>query len=158
MTMQSQVSLYPAVGVQGDKATGAQSFYTPQTFVSEGVVTVGHFAFAGTDADIQATCSAGSNTDSLGLVERVINAVNPDAFSNGTLNLPEGTPLSIAIAGDYWVISTTAATAGQSVFAATATGAISTGSTAPSGSVETGWKVRMGGAAGEVILISSFAN
>lgn len=158
MTMQSQVSFYPVAGVQGDKATATQSFYTPQTFVSEGVVTVGHFAFAGTDPEMQATCVAGSDTMPLGLVERVINAVNPEAFSNGTLNLPEGTPLSVAVAGDYWVVSTTAATAGQSVFAATANGSIATGSTPASGFVETGWKVRKGGAVGDAVLISSFLN
>lgn len=159
MPLQSQVNLYPAPGVAGDKATPDQSVYTPLNPLAAVVLPVGGFVFPvvtdGTIDNTRATNVAGTATEVLGFVERVINYVNYDVFSDGTLNVPAGSALTVAVRGDYWAVSTTAATVGQKVLAATADGSVSTG-TADATHLDTGWTVKTAGAAGEPIIISNW--
>lgn len=69
--------------------------------------------------------------------------------------VPKDSALTVAVRGDYWVVSSTAATVGQAVLASTADGSISTG-TADATHIDTGWVVKTAGAAGEPIIISNW--
>lgn len=159
MPLQKQVNLSVAPGVQGDKATPDQSVYTPLNPIAAVDLPVGSFVFpvvsGGVMDNTQATNVAGDATAVLGFVERVINYVNYDVLQDGTLIVPEGATLTVAVKGDYWAVSTTAATVGQAVLASTADGSVSTG-TADATHLDTGWKVKTPGAVGEPIIISNW--
>ena len=159
MALQKQVNLTVAPGVQGDKATPDQSVYTPINPLAAVALPVGRFVFpvveGGARDNSRATNVAGTATEILGFVERVINYLNYDVFEDGTLTVPEGAALTVAVKGDYWAVSSTAATVGQSVLASTADGSISTG-TADATHLDTGWKVKTPGAVGELFIISNW--
>ena len=159
MPLQSQVNLSVAPGVAGDKATPDQSIYTPLNPLAAVALPVGRFVFPVMDSDVidntRATNVAGSATAVLGFVERVINYVNYEIFSDGTLTVPKGSNLTVAVKGDYWAVSTTKATVGQAVLAFTADGSISTG-TPDSTHLDTGWVVKTPGKIGEPIIISNW--
>ncbi|MFQ8888684.1 MAG: hypothetical protein ACLR7Z_10460 [Bilophila wadsworthia] len=131
MPLQSQVNLSVAPGVAGDKATPDQSIYTPLNPLAAVALPVGRFVFPVVDSGVidntRATNVAGTATAVLGFVERVINYVNYELLSDGTLTVPAGSNLTVAVKGDYWAVSTTKATVGQAVLASTADGSISTG-------------------------------
>ena len=80
MPLQKQINLYVAPGVAGDKATPDQSVYTPLNPLAEVALPVGGFVFPviedGVRDNSRATNVAGTATEVLGLVERVINYVN----------------------------------------------------------------------------------
>lgn len=159
MAFQSQVYTSVAPGVPGDLATPDQAIYQAQNYTAEAACKVGNFCFAGTDAATQAKPSAASGQP-IGLVQRVINYVNYDLDSDGTLTVPEGGTLTVAVLGDFWVKTTSAATVGQSVYVSLTDGSISAddaGKTV-SGSVETTWKVKTAGSANDMIIISNWAN
>ena len=92
MPLQSQVNLSVAPGVAGDKATPDQSIYTPLNPLAAVALPVGRFVFPVVDSGVidntQATNVAGTATAVLGFVERVINYVNYEIFSDGTLTVP----------------------------------------------------------------------
>lgn len=159
MPLQKQVEMTIAPGVPGDKATPDQSMYTAINPLAAVSVPAGGFVFPvvadGVIDNTQATNVAGGATEVLGFVERTISYVNYDLTSPGTLNVPEGAALTVAVRGDYWAVSTTAAAVGQKVLASTADGSISTG-TADATHLDTGWVVKTPGAKGEPIIISNW--
>lgn len=159
MPLQKQVTLYSAPGTPGAKATPDQSVYAPINPLAAVALPVGSFVFpvvsGGVTDNALATNAAGDATAVLGFVERVINYVNHDVFSEGTLIVPASSALTVAVKGDYWAVSTTAAAVGQAVLASTADGSISTG-TADAAHLDTGWTVKTPGAAGECIIISNW--
>lgn len=121
-------------------------------------VTVSAVTYSGSDVIITfdaAWTATVTATEVMGFVKR--NQFYPmyDLTSSGTLTVPEGSPLSVAVRGDFYAVSSTAATIGQAVFASTTDGSVSTGTAGSpeEGTVETGWIVKRGGAAGELIVI-----
>ncbi len=154
MGFQKQVYTSVAPAVAGDPATPDQAVYTPVNFIAEGSVTVGNFAFAGTNAG-QAK-STGSTI--LGIVQRNLGYFNYNLTSAGTLQVPDGSALQIAVRGDFWVKTLTAATVGQAVFVSTTDGSVKTAASGSSvsGSVETTWRVKTAGAANDLIIISNW--
>ena len=99
MPLQKQVNLSVAPGIAGDKATPDQSVYTPLNPLAAVALPVGRFVFpvvsSGVIDNTRATNVAGEATEVLGFVERVINYVNYDVFSDGTLVVPEGSNLTV---------------------------------------------------------------
>lgn len=159
MPLQSKVGLSVAAGIAGDKATPGQSVYTPLNPLAETALPVGGFVFPvvedGITDNSRASNVAGDATEVLGFVERVINYVNYDLTEGGTLTVPAGSTLTVAVRGDYWAVSSTDATVGQAVLASTADGSISTG-TPDATHIDTGWVVRTAGAKGEPVIISNW--
>ena len=159
MPLQTKVNRYLAQGVPGAKATLDQSVYTPVNPLASKALPVGGFVFPVVEESVidntRATNVAGSATEVLGFAERVINYVNWNLLDDGTLTVPEGAALTVAVRGDYWAVSSTAATVGQKVLASTADGSISTG-TPDATHLDTGWVVKTPGAAGEPIIISNW--
>ncbi|EEH6765924.1 hypothetical protein GZ442_004604, partial [Salmonella enterica] len=70
-----------------------------------------------------------------------------------------GRECTLMVSGDFWALTTTAATVGQKVFASLTTGEIATGvaGATMAGFVETGFTVAQAAAAKEVIKISTWS-
>lgn len=157
MPLQQQVHLSAAPGAAGDNVAPNQSVYASITPLAATALPVGGFVFPVVENGVQDTTravnTAGSATEVLGFAERVINYVNADVFSPGTLTVPQGSALTVAVAGDYRAVSSTDAAVGQKVLASAADGSVSTGEP-DAAHIDTGWVVKTPGAAGEPIIIS----
>ena len=149
MALQSQVYLSTAAAVAGDKATPDQSIYTPYNFLAESDVSVGQFVFRSA-TDGMATGVDGTAATLLGFVERVINYPNYTVTEEGTLVVPNGFPLTVAVQGDYYVSAPYAVSIGDSV-TIDSTGALVSG-----GSISTGWVYKTAGAEGDLVIISNW--
>ena len=157
--LQKSVGLYPAIGIPGQQVAFNQAVYTPQNYLSDGTVQCGGFAFAvaasttGTAVKFPIASLKGSAGDKpIGFVERTFTASielgtdTPDIY-------PEGSELTIAVRGDYYIVAPAAATVGQAVLCNPTTGAISFGTAGAAN--DTGWTVQTAGAKGDTIIISN---
>ena len=163
---QGQVNILPAIGVPGQHMSTNPLVSTQKGYCAADTVTIGGFVWATTvnnndanganDAFVKSTGTGAP----LGFAVREIT--NPLGYNQPASNtVPKGFPVSVAVKGDFAVITGTAATVGQSVFAVLADGSIKT---APKGdgvddAVETDYKVvniNGGGAVGDIIVISNW--
>lgn len=159
---QGQVNILPAIGVPGQHMSTNPLVSTQKGYYAADTVTIGGFVWAVTgkeenDAFVKSTGTGAP----LGFAVREIT--NPLGYNESASNtVPKGFPVSVAVKGDFAVITGTAATVGQSVFAVLADGTIKTdtaGNTIED-AVETAYKVvniNGGGAAGDIIVISNWA-
>ena len=157
MAIQSSVGLYAPVAVPGQAAT-PQRVYTPQTFLADDTngVHVGRFVWI--DSDGNASNTQVASTLPLGFAERVVDAPNYAVTSDGSDVVPPTHPVTVAVKGDYFVQTLTAATVGQAVFAML-DGTVKTdasGATVTNG-IETSWRVKTAGSANDVIIISNWS-
>jgi hypothetical protein len=154
MSLQNVVNFDIAPGVAGDRATLNPVVYATLNPIAGSAVNIGSFVWPDSANPENIAVQSGSG-EPMGFVERwfaYAGAITP------TLTVPEGSTLQVARRGDFWAVCSNAATAGQKVFADTTTGAISAAAAGATvaGSVETSWLVKRGGAAGEIIVISSW--
>lgn len=157
--MQTQVYLNTAAGVPGQKASFNPVVYYPLNLLAEGAVRAGQFVWPGSDPELQAAGQGDESALPLGLVERNVVYPNLDPLAAGSLDIPESAALAVAVKGDYWVVSTTAADPGNKAYAKIADGSIAA---APAGQtmtgyVETPWTVRTSASAGQTIIISNWS-
>lgn len=155
---QKQVFTSTAKGVPGQKASLNDGFvYYPNTLLAEGPVQVGGFVWLGSDPETLAVNVGPAGVKPLGFVERNIVYPDYDPLSPGTLTVPEGNALAVAIRGDFWAVAALDAAGGQKVFAVSADGSLTIGDAGATiaGAVETDWAVVTAGPAGEPIIISS---
>lgn len=161
---QGQVNILPAIGVPGQHMSTNPLVSTQKGYCAADTVTIGGFVWAATvdknDANDAFVKSTGTGAP-LGFAVREIT--NPLGYNESASNtVPTGFPVSVAVKGDFAVITGTAATVGQSVFAVLADGSIKTdekGGTVE-GAVETDYKVvniNGGGGVGDIIVISNWA-
>lgn len=158
---QIQVNILPAIGVPGQHMSTNPLVSTQKDYCAADTVTIGGFVWAATaDKNNAFVKSTGKNAP-LGFAVREIT--NPLGYNESASNtVPKGFPVSVAVKGDFAVITKTAATVGQSVFAVLEDGSIKTG---PKGgtvenAIETDYKVvniNDGGAVGDIIVISNWA-
>lgn len=169
---QEQVNILPAIGVPGQHMSTNPLVSTQKGYCAADTVTIGGFVWAATvdenDAFVKSTVaendafvkSKGTGAP-LGFAVREIT--NPLGYNQPASNtVPKGFPVSVAVKGDFAVITGTVATVGQSVFAVLADGSIKTGEKGGNieGAKETDYKVvniNGGGAAGDIIVISNWA-
>jgi hypothetical protein len=161
---QGQVNILPAIGVPGQHMSTNPLVSTQKGYCAADTVTIGGFVWATTvdknDANDAFVKSTGTGAP-LGFAVREIT--NPLGYNESASNtVPTGFPVSVAVKGDFAVITGTAATVGQSVFAVLADGSIKTGTAGETveDAVETDYKVvniNGGGAAGDIIVISNWA-
>ena len=155
MPRQTEIYMDVPLGAPGARADLEPSVYAGN-FLSEGAgVKAGSFVWRGTAANQVKSPGTGAP---LGLVERNVSFPNYDLASSGTLAIPAGWEVTVAIKGRYFVLAPAAAIVGQKVFTKTADGSISfaaAGATV-TGSVETPWSVVTAGAAGDIIIIQNF--
>lgn len=156
---QGQVNILPAIGVPGQHMSTNPLVSTQKGYCAADTVTIGGFVWEAdkNDAFVKSTGTGAP----LGFAVREIT--NPLGYNKSASNtVPTGFPVSVAVKGDFAVITGTAATVGQSVFAVLADGSIKTdkkGGTVE-GAVETDYKVvniNGGGAVGDIIVISNWA-
>lgn len=161
---QGQVNILPAIGVPGQHMSTNPLVSTQKGYCAADTVTIGGFVWAAateTNNDDAFVKSTGKGAP-LGFAVREIT--NPLGYNESASNtVPKGFPVSVAVKGDFAVVTGTAATVGQSVFAVFADGSIKTGtagSTTVEDAVETDYKVvniNGGGAVGDIIVISNWA-
>lgn len=156
---QGQVNILPAIGVPGQHMSTNPLVSTQKGYCAADTVTIGGFVWAVT-ADDAFVKSEGTGAP-LGFAVREIT--NPLGYNESASNtVPKGFPVSVAVKGDFAVITATTATVGQSVFAVLKDGTIKTGTAGDNveGAVETDYKVvniNGGGAEGDIIVISNWA-
>lgn len=159
---QGQVNILPAIGVPGQHMSTNPLVSTQKGYCAADTVTIGGFVWAAiivgeNNAFVKSTGKGAP----LGFAVREIT--NPLGYNESASNtVPKGFPVSVAVKGDFAVITGTAATVGQSVFAVLANGTIKTGAAGGTveGAVETDYKVvniHGGGAVGDIIVISNWA-
>lgn len=158
---QKQVNILPAIGVPGQHMSTNPLVTTQKGYCAADTVTIGGFVWAVTKKESDAFVKSTGEGAPLGFAVREIT--NPLGYNELASNtVPKGFPVSVAVKGDFAVITSTTATVGQSVFAVLANGTIKTGTTGETieGTVETAYKVvniNGGGAAGDIIVISNWA-
>ncbi|AKR48658.1 structural cement protein Gp24 [Acetobacter pasteurianus] len=163
MSFQNQVNIQPAPAVPGDFA----SFNPTATFpagegalvAAAGGCTVAAFGWVQADGVSVANMPpSGSTAAPDGFVHRDLTAQITDFTASESMVIPQGFPVTLFTAGDFWVQPTTQATPGQAVFASLSDGTISTAATGSSvtGAVATGFFVASAGAAGELVRISTW--
>lgn len=159
---QGQVNILPAIGVPGQHMSTNPLVSTPKGYCAADTVTIGGFVWAVTvDKNDDAFVKSTGTGAPLGFAVREIT--NPLGYNESASNtVPKGFPVSVAVKGDFAVITTTTATVGQSVFAVLADGTIKTDAAGGTveGAVETDYKVvniNGGGAVGDIIVISNWA-
>ncbi|MBE1237487.1 hypothetical protein IHV25_07480 [Phaeovibrio sulfidiphilus] len=164
---QSFVSTAPARGIPGDSASRNPEVYAVGNPVAwGGPVTVGRFVWlrgtAGSGAPLVGATAGRSGGVPLGIVSRSLTHPADDlamtSDPEAALCVPEGTSVRVLVNGDVFALSQTAATVSQAVFAHTDGSGLSTADpgTPVEGAVETGWRVSVGGNAGDVIVISNW--
>lgn len=158
---QGQVDILPAIGVPGQHMSTNPLVSTQKGYCAADTVTIGGFVWAETEGDNDALVKSNGTGAPLGFAVREIT--NPLGYNESASNtVPKGFPVSVAVKGDFAVITATIATVGQSVYAVLADGTIKTGNAngTVEGAVETDYKVvniNGGGAAGDIIVISNWA-
>lgn len=166
---QTQVAKAPGIGVPGDKASLNPIVTTDRNYVAgDGAVKVGCFVWANPLNPVapdyhgsgvwSALSSGAADTQPLGVVMRNLSYFNFDIKSGATQTVEEGAALTTVKRGDLYAVSLTASSRGQKVFAVLSSGEVKTGDAEAviAGAVETPWTVTEGGAAGDVITISSW--
>lgn len=158
---QGQVNILPAIGVPGQHMSTNPLVSTQKGYCAADTVTIGGFVWAVTEKENDAFVKSTGTGAPLGLAVREIT--NPLGYNKSASNtVPKGFPVSVAVKGDFAVVTGTTATVGQRVFAVVADGTIKTddvGATV-NDAVETDYKVvniNGGGAAGDIIVISNWA-
>lgn len=158
---QGQVNILPAIGVPGQHMSTNPLVSTQKGYCADGTVTIGGFVWAATEDNNDAFVKSTGTGAPLGFAVREIT--NPLGYNESASNtVPKGFPVSVAVKGDFAVVTRTAATVGQSVFAVFADGSIKTGQKDETveDAVETDYKVvniNGGGAEGDIIVISNWA-
>lgn len=158
---QRQVNILPAIGVPGQHMSTNPLVSTQKGYCAADTVTIGGFVWAATEKKDDAFVKSTGTGAPLGFAVREIT--NPLGYNESASNtVPKGFPVSVAVKGDFAVITRTAATVGQSVFAVLADGSIKTGGKGDivEDAAETDYKVvkiNDGGAVGDIIVISNWA-
>lgn len=160
---QGQVNILPAIGVPGQHMSTNPLVSTQKGYCAADTVTIGGFVWATTvaenDAFVKSTGVEGAAP--LGFAVREIT--NPLGYNQPASNtVPKGFPVSVAVKGDFAVITRTVAKVGQSVFAVLADGSIKTDdeNATVEGAIKTDYKVvniNGGGAIDDIIVISNWA-
>lgn len=158
---QGQVNILPAIGVPGQHMSTNPLVSTQKGYCAADTVTIGGFVWAAYEDKKDAHVKSTGTGAPLGFAVREIT--NPLGYNESASNtVPKGFPVSVAVKGDFAVVTRTAATVGQSVFAVLKDGSIKTDNAGADvdGAIETDYKVvniNGGGAVGDIIVISNWA-
>lgn len=160
---QEQVNILPAIGVPGQHMSTNPLVSTQKGYCAADTVTIGGFVWAVTVDQNDAFVKSTGTGAPLGFaVREITNPLGYNESASNTNTVPKGFPVSVAVKGDFAVITGTEATVGQSVFAVLEDGSIKTGTAGETvtDAIETDYKVvniNGGGAVGDIIVISNWA-
>ena len=163
MPFQTQVLTQPAPAVAGDFATHNPVATFPAAegalVAASGGCTVGAFGWVQPDGTTVAnTPPTSTATAPDGFVHRNLTGQISSFGTEGSLVIPQGFPVTLFSAGDFWATTSTAATPGQAVFASLITGAISTAAAGASvaDAVQTRFVVASSAAPGDLVKLSTW--
>ncbi|MCH7381615.1 MULTISPECIES: hypothetical protein [Acinetobacter] len=157
MGFQKQVQLQQAPAVAGDFASN-----NPRAVLlaGEGALVagasgavVGRFAWA-----VNGVVSNAGSGKPQGFIHRENQALITTWLAEASNVIPQGLPLTIHVAGDFWAQTLTNATVGQKVYASLTTGEVKTDATGATvaGYIETDWLVASAASANELIKITTW--
>ena len=149
---QKDVALYNNKAIAGDRANQQVVIYTPTNFTTASAVKVGGFVWRDTTNPETQIAAAGSDAP-LGFMERVQNFPNYTIGAEGTLEIPAGCEVNVAVKGDFYVVADGAVSVGDTVYADTTDGSVtftSSGTTEDSGFVA----FTSASASGELVIIT----
>lgn len=155
MALQKNVNTYPGIGIPGAYAAINPIVSTAKGYVASVACNIGGFVWA--DPNKKGCVKPTGTGHPLGFaVREITNPLGIDVEASNTV--PVGYPVSVEVKGDFFAVTTTAATVGQKVFAVLADGTIKTETAQKSveGAVETDFEVIQDGAANDVIIISNW--
>ena len=151
---QKEVGKYNKEAIPGDRANNQPAIYTPENLVTPpdlgtafAPVQVGGFAWK--NANGQAVGN-GSGAP-VGFAERVQNYHYYDMTEDGTLVVPNGAAVELAVKGDFFIKADATTSAGATVYANNSTGAATLSS---SGATDTGFKTWDATTSGEMAIIT----
>ena len=152
-TYQQSVGKYNKTAIAGDRANNQVAIYTPTNFTAAAAVNVGGFVWRDTtNPGTQVKASTSGSGAPLGFVERVQNYDNYSITTEGTLQVPAGSAVEIAVKGDFYVVADGSVSVGDTVYAVPATGAVSFTST---DNIDSGWKAFSAGSSGDLVIITN---
>ena len=150
---QKDVAQYNKPATQGDRANQQEVIYTPTNFTAASAVNVGGFVWRDTtNPETQVAASTVGTDKPLGFLERVQNYDNFNEAVEGTLEVPAGSEVNVAVKGDFFIAADTSVSVGDTVYADPDTGAasfIGTDKTA------TDFKAFTSGASGDMVIITN---
>ena len=153
MAFQKTVGLYNAPATVGDRASQNPTVYFPTNFLAGGTVKVGGFVWRDSTNGEKEVVATGTGKP-LGFIERTINHPLDTVAVEGTLDIPEGSNVTVAMRGDFYVKADASVAVGATVYAVLATGEVTF--TAGSGTtVDTGYKAMTSGTSGDMVIISN---
>lgn len=155
MASQKTVNTYPGIGIPGAYAAINPIVSTAKGYVASAACNIGGFVWA--VADKEGFVKPTGTGHPLGFaVREITNPLGIDVEASKVV--PVGHPVSVEVKGDFFAVTTTAATVGQKVFAVLVDGTIKTADAKATvaGAVETDFEVIQGGAANDVIIISNW--
>jgi hypothetical protein len=158
MSFQTAIHIQPAPAVEGDFASAnprAVVLAGPGALVAAAAgAVVGRFAWI--DADGRVT-NSGDDVPA-GFIHREMQAMITEWLGRQSMLIPQGLPVTVHRAGDFWARTGNVAAIGQKVFASNTDGSVRTGDPgeAIAGHTETVWAVDSAGAADELIKISTW--
>lgn len=160
MGFQKTINTNPPLAVEGNFASSTYVYHavlagTQALTAGTNGVTMARFAYA--DPATGKVANAKTAGHILGFVRRGDNtAVITSWLGEASMLIPAGYGVTMYDKGDFWVKTTTVATAGQKVFASDTTGQIATDAAGATvaGFTETDFKVATNGAVGALIKIT----
>lgn len=158
MGFQTSINITPAPAVAGDFASAnpnASVVAGPGALVAGvGGANVGLFGWADTNGLVT---NAGTGAPT-GFIHRDTNALITTWLAEASMNIPEGQPVTLMSAGDFFAKTLTAATIGQKVFASNTDGTVKTGAAGATiaGYTETKWYVGSAVGANELVKITTW--
>lgn len=154
---QKTVNTYPGIGIPGAYAAINPIVSTAKGYVASAACNIGGFVWADADKEKEGCVKPTGTGRPLGFaVREITNPLGIDVKASNTV--PVGYPVSVEVKGDFFAVTTTAATVGQKVFAVLTDGTIKTGDAKATfeDAVETDFEVIQAGAANDVIIISNW--
>lgn len=154
-TYQQSVAKYNKEAIPGDRANNQVAIYTPENLVTPvdlgtayAPVQVGGFAWKNSDGQAVGNGSGAP----VGFAERVQNYQYYDMTEEGTLVVPNGASVELAVKGDFFITADATTSAGATVYATTSNGAATL--TSGAGVADTGFKTWNATTSGGMAIIT----
>lgn len=155
MAYKQTVNTYPGIGIPGAYAAINPIVSTAKGYVASAACNIGGFVWAveGKEGFVKPN---GTGRPLGFAVREITNPLGIGVEASNTV--PVGYPVSVEVKGDFFAVTTTAATVGQKVFAVFEDGTIKTDDAQANveNAVETDFEVIQAGNAGDVIIISNW--
>ena len=149
---QQNVATTNKAAIPGDRANNQVAIYAPVNFtVASGATAVAVKAGGFVWEDANGQVQGGGAGAPLGFMERVQNQPNYDVSVPGSMVIPSGAEVNVAVRGDFFVQADGSVSAGDTVYANNSTGAATFSS---SGATDTGFKAFNAASSGEMVIIT----